>query len=298
MKKSMIAQFRTVNLEDATTVPEGLREQLEQVRHVLADREKKKLSSNLWLALATLAAPVLLGIWVALDVWMAYKDTGWDFSFLWSTPAMGLPVVFIALIAAVIVFAAGELLTFLGAIEDHNLDYFSGFIILAGVVALLAGVFAFLPYLPFLYMFGVLIAFLTNEFKIDNMHREERFDKRFAEYNVLIDEIEDWNDSADHLNDLRLKVEHGLFEEEFEQTAIDAIEAMRADREALERRIEFASELASQGSLGSRPSHGTAGEFLVHRIADRSDDRNERQERLREVDKKAIAAMQVRKNKW
>jgi hypothetical protein len=283
-----VQRFLTVDVSDEALGTE-LVSQLRLVQH--ADKAVAQQLVNKSARISALGACGVLGmVWVS--VIMAYSNSfsrydPWSFWGWWGTM---ITWGFAGLICALVMMLVG-------AGES------------SGVVAkickglgLISALVLFFPVLPLAAAAAIVASIVFEETPDDDNNALTSpmvlADNRAAEYKSFLAHIESWNNCAEFLNRLRLKIEHNQIPAELVPRAVEGMDAMRAEEKLLLDRVEYMRAIAAEGPLGSKTARGQLGEALVHDLVEPIARMRRELEKLRELDAMSVAQLQVETGKF
>lgn len=121
-----------------------------------------------------------------------------------------------------------------------------------------------------------------------------RADNRVPEYRSFLLHANAWNETAEFLNRIRLKVQFKQFRDPaIAEAAAKGLEAMREEEAFMLNRVSYMAAIAREGSLGRCVSHGQARLAGPLDVAEPIARMRRQVEQLRELDEKAVASLQV-----
>lgn len=288
-----IAPFNTFEVTK-TALGEVLAEQLKLVRKV--DENMRQCQDNQrWIAVVAFACVSLVPVWFFGIKAYAASHIGWSVWSAWGSMACWAAALWIAgaVMLAVAVAAHAEFNTRNQKVEDAVTWLF----VLLTVIA--CGIL-FFPVLPLVPLGISVILWFANRSPDDpaeNLTCEAvKTDNRTTEYRSFLAHISAWNDCAQFLNRLRLKIEHRQIPESLVPQALAGLEAMRAEECLLFDRLKYMQALANEGPLGTQSARAQLGAALVHDLAEPVHHMRQQIAKLRELDAQSIAALQVETN--
>lgn len=265
-------------------IPQSLQAFLGKTRSAM-DVRKTYVDLRRYAKMTGVSLPFVTAFWVvAIGAIRWYSGS---FAFVGSTMSCGLSF---AVLAAVI---GGIALWNVDSVDKELKKAIWG---LGGAAIALFLLVAFFPFLPLVLAAAVIAAFpFLSHQEGKHWATGVRNDIRFRDFEGLLEHIESWNQVAQWANQLRLRVAHNLLQGGDRERAIQLLVDLQADERFVRDRMAYCTALALQGELGSRVTRDDMGALLISDLSDRLDGFRQRVEKLREFDRKAIAAGEVRK---
>lgn len=295
-----IAPFQPVVVADQTP----LKAQLAVIADIEAKRSLIKLWKNVTSFAVVLAVP-LSGLWAATMMWWRYYHAyNWDF--LLSPLLTGVPI----MVVCGIVVAIAKAVT--NYFDDKPVDgAVIGVTIIGGIGAAITGFFTFLGTLPFTLPFLVWAVLVVAKVHLGTWPHlgsklagsDRRVDKiiadnRYAELCSFLQLQGTWSDYAQLLNRLALKLQHNQIDPQYVPRVVEGLTALRASEKFVQDRLQYMYAIAAEGELGSRTARADLTDVAIHDLSGRMDDMREQVAKLREIDRKAVAALQVATNQY
>lgn len=276
-------ELARVNSEDFS--PE-LRAAIALVKGVEEDKKRQaQVRRKAVIALCVAVVTGAIDLYVLTYVWSFTHS----FHFLERWVTGGMACMMIAAVAVTIFFGA------MYKDEDPTSEVLvSGFFYFVTVMTVL-------PFLPALIAIGAIgYYFLEGEEGEIKQSGNKKIlpsvcvrDRRFEDFRGLVEHIEAWNRALEWAKQLNLRVEHNVLEGGDRARAIDLLESLEQDQQFLTKRIAYCAALARQGDLGTCATQDATGVDLIADLSERVEEFHKRIERLRELDRRAIAAAEV-----
>lgn len=268
---------------------------------IVAEIEAKRSLIKRWQDLTSFAAVLAVpmsGLWAMAMGWYRYYHAyNWDF--LLSPFLTGVPIMvvcgIIATIAAVVLVKS-----------DNNSTDLGMFAFFGGGIAALVGVATFIGTLPFTLPFLVWAVLVIAKIylstwphlgsKLAGSNRQVDGiigDNRYDDFSSFLQLQATWSDYAQLLNRLVLKLKHHQIDKEVVPEVEKGLLALRASEQFVRDRLAYMYAIASEGDLGTRTARAGLTDFAVHDLSGRMDDMRKQVAKLREIDRKAVAALQV-----
>jgi hypothetical protein len=292
-----IARFKTIEVEANSL----LRGQLATVQTVENLRTAIKLRLKITGVVAALAVP-LSGLWAAFMLyWRYYHAYNW--SFATEAIAGGCLTALIAGVISAVSFRLGR--DFVG---DDKLSFLFGGAV-SGLIAVLGLLWALPFILPFI-VWGAIVVLgiyyatwphLGSSVMLGGVTTaiaKLEGDNRYQEYREFLQLVATWNDYAQLLNRIVLKLEHNQFDQAIVPMVEEALAAMRADQRFVEDRCAYLEQVAQEGEIGTLTARAKLGAAVVHELSGRMTEMRRRVDELREMDTRAVAALQVETGKY
>lgn len=258
-------EFRKIDLTTVREASPQLLRQLHQVRQHLGTVVRIKHDAKVLALAVVFGLPVLAVVWAVLSGLFIYLFGFWSFLLLMPIGIGGL-------------FAA---LCIAGISKDDDGGYF------IAVGSLIAGTFPILPGAAIVVSLVVAVSLVCAQ------HNAAVSDNRLAEYKSLLEHERVWEDWRVFLTRLQAKIDCNQIDQADIPRAQAALLALKADEQFFLDRIRYANHLASEGSFGSVTARAELGSDGVFDLADRMQAARTRIKELRDIDRRAIAALEV-----
>lgn len=288
-----IAPFMPVEVADGTV----LKAQLAVIADIEAERAIIKRLKTFTGIAAGLAVP-LSGLWAVAMMWYRYYYAyNWDF--LLSPLLTGVPIMVVCGVISAVAVAV---------VKDGRSTYdeLAPWAFIGGGISAIIGLITLIGTLPFTLPFIVwavltiaMIYFVTWPHLGTKLVGSDRrldviiADNRYDDLQSFIGLQATWSDYTQLLNRLILKLEHHQIDEVLVPEVEKGLEALRASEKFVRDRLQYMHALASEGNLGTRTVRASLTDFAIHDLSGRMDDMKAQVARLREIDRKAVAALQV-----
>ncbi len=297
-------RFQTIDLD---TLPGELREQMQTVERVARSESMRTRMIALVERVTKIALVPTTGLWALIVLWITHEPLRHGVKYMLGRMLVNYMELFASSIGWAISFAVGGvvlaiLLAVIAASENNTSA--AALPIAIGGLAIGALILSF-PIFPVVLLalaFGAR-TWLRRTGRDLNQVRTHRasaevlplieVDSRTPEYRSLLEHISMWHEWTEFLNRLIDKLECGVVPTNLVESAETALERLRADEAFLRGRIEYCTRLSQEGQLGAVPVRDQIGADLVQGLSARMDDMRRRIEKLREIDAKAIAALEV-----
>ncbi len=292
--KPVIARFNRAEVGFNTR----LHGQLATVRMIEDLRAAYKLRLKITGVAAGLAIPAT-GLWAAAMLYWRYYHA-FDWSFV--TDAIGsLPAAIVcgAIAAGCLAYLRSDSTPFNGSALTALLG-----LVVCGFISVLAFLWA-LPFVFPLLLWAAIIGLgiyyaswphLGSSIRVDGNSvaiDQLMADNRYEDYRSFLGLQSTWNEYAELLNRLALKLEYNQFEPAIVPIVTEALAAMRADQRFVEDRCSYLERIAQEGDLGTKTARAQLGAAVIHELSGKLDDMRKRIDQLKEIDGRQVAALQV-----